>query len=581
MEYADLVSVYEELDATTKRLEMTHIIAEALRSASEHDLEAVVLLLQGKVFPAWQKEKKLGVSSNYVVQVIHRVAGVPEQEVEDTWADTGDLGRTAEELIEGKQQETLFSKSLSVSKVIENLRELPDIEGEGSVDRKLQLIAELLSSASPVEAKYIVRTVLETLRLGVGSGTIRDAIAWAFLEEELDFTYEDSDITVKNRERYDAVIETVQAAYDKLNDFAEVAREAKDGLERLEQVEIKLGRPLQVMLAKTVEDVAEGFEKVGRPAQLEHKYDGFRMQIVKDGKEIKIYTRRLEDVTEQFPDVVRYVRDQVGADRCILDGEAVGYDPDTEEYKPFQDISQRIKRKYDIDEMAEQLPVEVNVFDLLYLDGESMIHEPLHERRDALEAIIDGEERKLRVATALVTGDTDEAMQFYHDAKEQGMEGVMMKNRDSPYKPGSRVGYMVKLKPTMETLDLAIVEAEWGEGKRSGWLTSYTLACQDANGELQTVGKVATGIKELEDSDGVTFGDMTELLEPLIVNEDGREVEVTPEVVIEVEFNEIQQSPTYDSGYALRFPRLVQVREDKPVSEVSELSLVKELYERQ
>jgi DNA ligase-1 len=179
-----------------------------------------------------------------------------------------------------------------------------------------------------------------------------------------------------------------------------------------------------------------------------------------------------------------------------------------------------------------------------------------------------------------MTGAKQEAQDFYAQAKDEGMEGIMMKNLDGRYKPGNRVGYMVKLKPTMETLDLVIVSAEWGEGKRSGWLTSYTLACID-EGEYKTIGKVATGIKELEDAGGVTFEEMTEMLQPLVVHESGRDVEVKPEVVIEVKFNEIQQSPTYESGYALRFPRLVTVRDDRDPEDISSLSFIRSLYDQQ
>lgn len=578
MEYTELVDVYEALDATTKRLEMTHILADALESAADEDLERVVLLLQGKVFPAWQKDKKLGMSSNYIIKVIQRVCGVSETRVNNVWAEKGDLGLVAQALSDGKSQQTLVSENLTVKKVFDNIRQLPEVKGSGSVDRKVQLVAELVSSASPSEAKYIVRTVLEVLRLGVGSGTLRDAIAWAFLD--IDFDYEDGEIAVDDRDAYEAKIELVQGAYDKLNDFAEVARVAKEGEDALREVEIEVGRPLQVMLAKTVENVDAGFDEVGTPAQLEYKYDGFRMEIHKYDDTITVFTRRLEDVTEQFPEVVQYVRERVEGDSFILDAEAVGYDPDTKEYTAFQQISQRIRRKYSIEKLANELPVEVNVFDVLYCDGESYLEKPLRERREQIESMIDGAPYRLRPAHAIMTGAKQEAQDFYAQAKDEGMEGIMMKNLDGRYKPGNRVGYMVKLKPTMETLDLVIVSAEWGEGKRSGWLTSYTLACID-EGEYKTIGKVATGIKELEDAGGVTFEEMTEMLQPLVVHESGRDVEVKPEVVIEVKFNEIQQSPTYESGYALRFPRLVTVRDDRDPEDISSLSFIRSLYDQQ
>ncbi len=583
MKYSELVDTYEKLDSTQKRLEKTHYLAEALKNADDEDLEKVVLLIQGNVFPAWQKEKKLGFSNNYMVKAIQKVTGMNEIEVEDLWAEVGDLGNVAEELVEDKKQQTLFTEELSVEKVFDNIRKMPEMEGSGSVERKIQLVAELLSSARPVEAKFIVRTVLEILRLGVAEGTLRDAIAWAFLDDhfKIDYDVEDNDFEVEDRENYERVITLVEEAYEKLNDYAEVARLAKEGVERLKDVEVKVGRPIKVMLAQTVDDIEKGFERVGKPADLEYKYDGFRVQISKKDGDVKVFTRRLEDVTKQFPDIVGYVEEYVEGEEFVLDGEAVGYDPESKEYQPFQDVSQRIKRKYNIDEMAEELPVEVNIFDILYYEGNSFLKKPLRERRDLIEEVVDDVEYSIRPARNLITGDLKEAHQFYSEANDKGMEGVMMKNLDSVYKPGSRVGHMVKLKQSMETLDLVIVGADWGEGKRSGWLTSYHLACVDENGELQTIGKVATGIKELEDSEGVTFPDMTERLKPLIVSEDGRHVELKPEVVVEVEYNEIQKSPTYSSGYALRFPRVVQIREDRAADDISSLSYVKTLFDSQ
>ena len=335
------------------------------------------------------------------------------------------------------------------------------------------------------------------------------------------------------------------------------------------------------MLFQKVRDVEEALGKVGAPAFFEYKYDGFRMQIHKDGGSIKIFTRRLENVTTQFPDVVARVGDLIQEGSFIIDAEAIGIDPSTNKYLPFQQISQRIRRKYGIDEMAKSFPVEVRVFDILFLNGRSVIEEPYTDRRELVEKIIPDKTGLIAPATLLISSDKDEARRFYENALSLGMEGVMAKKGDAPYQPGSRVGFGVKIKPVMDTLDLVVVRAEWGEGKRAGWMTSFTLACQDEEGTFLEIGNVGTGFKEKKEEGGTTFEDMTEMLKHLIIEEKGREVRVNPKVVLEIKFEEIQKSQTYSSGYALRFPRLVQVRVDKPAEEASTLNQVEDQYEMQ
>jgi DNA ligase-1 len=336
------------------------------------------------------------------------------------------------------------------------------------------------------------------------------------------------------------------------------------------------------MHLKEAKGIENAFERVGKPAAFEYKYDGFRIQVHKKDKEIILFTRRLENVTKQFPEVVKYVKEHIKGKSFILDTEAVGFDPKTKKYLPFQSMSQRIKRKYDIDKMAKDFPVEMNVFDAVYFEGKNLMAEPFEKRRQLIEKIVKPEKRKIVVAKQLVTSDAKEADKFYNESLSQGEEGVMVKNLKGIYKPGSRVGYGVKVKPVMETLDLVVVAADWGEGKRGKWLSSYTVACRDEEtGELLEIGKVGTGFKELETEEGVTFAQMTELLKPLIKSEKGKKVFVRPKIVIELRYEEIQKSPTYSSGYALRFPRLVKLREDKAVDEASTIAMVKELYKEQ
>lgn len=296
-------------------------------------------------------------------------------------------------------------------------------------------------------------------------------------------------------------------------------------------------------------------------------------QIHSKSDDVKIFTRRLDDITEQFPDVVRAVEEHVDADNFIIDSEIVGYSPEDGSAIPFQKLSRRVKRKYEIEKMIEKIPVEVRPFDLIYLE-EPMIEQPYSERYSRLEKILEAEEQELRMVDHMVTGEDAEVAEVDQKAQSSGHEGIMMKSLDAEYKPGNRVGYMVKLKPVMETLDLAVIGAQWSEGRRSGWLGRLKLGVwNEEEQRYEMVGKMATGLTDEE------LQRITDMLEPLIVSEDGRDVEVRPEVILEVEYEEIQESPNYESGYALRFPRLKAFREDKEDSDTKQKLL--DLYETQ
>ncbi len=579
MKYSKLVEVYEKLENTSKRLEKTSIISEFLKHTNK-DLGKIMLLLNGRVFPGYDNSK-LGVASKIVVKAIQKASGNSASDIENLWKQKGDLGLVASEMIKTKSQSTLFSSDLSVEKVFNNLKKLPKLEGSGSIDRKISLIAELLTNSKPNEAKYIVRTVLEEMRFGVGKGSLRDAIVWAYYADELNITYdpESNDIKVEDREKYNEYCDVTQKALDLTNDLTIVIKKAKQGIKHLDKVEVVVGNPINVMLSLKIENIEDGFEKVGKPCQVEYKYDGFRMQIHKS-KRIQIFTRRLENVTHQFPNIVKYVKENVKGNNFIIEGEAVGFNPETKKYLPFQSVSQRIRRKYNIEQMTKELPVELNLFDLIYFNNKQMLDTPFKERRKILEEITKQINKKVVLSKKIVTSDPKQVEQFYKEALENEQEGVMMKKLDAPYKPGARVGYMVKLKPTMESMDLVIVAAEWGKGKRSGWLTSYTLACINDEGELLTIGKSSTGLKE-KASEGLSFQEITNLIKPLVTSETGRTVKVKPEIIIEIDYQEIQKSPTYESGYALRFPSVSKLRQDRGLQDITSIKEVQELYKTQ
>ncbi len=584
MKYSKLVEVYRELDSTSKRLDKTRIISELIRKTDQKDLQMVIQLIQGRIFPSWDR-RTLGVASKTILKAIGIASGMNNEQIEESWKKTGDLGLAAKELIGRKKQTTLFSNDLEVSKVYSNLQKIAGLEGQGSTERKTRLVAELLTSANPDEALYITRTVLEVLRVGVGEGSIRDAIVWAYFSDSLGISYDQPEnklsLPENSREEYNAHVNAIQEAYDKISDFGEIASLVKkSGLKGLESLRIAPGRPLKVMLVQKAKDPADALSKVGKPAAFEYKYDGFRLQIhIKDSR-IWLFTRRLEDVTSQFPDVVKTVKEHIKADSAILDSEVVGIDRKSGKYLPFQQISQRIKRKHEIEKAVKAFPVEVNIFDILFFKGRDMLKQELNKRRDILEKAVKTLRGKIVLSKQLVTSDQDEAGKFYEDALDKGNEGLIAKNTKSIYRPGSRVGFWVKIKPVMKGLELVIVSAEWGEGKRTGWLTSFTLACRDSEGNLLEVGKVSTGIKELP-GEGTSYEDMTNILRPLILSEKGRSAKVKPEIVIEVKYEEIQKSPTYSSGYALRFPRFIRLRDDRGIDDIDSSEALEELYSSQ
>jgi DNA ligase-1 len=335
------------------------------------------------------------------------------------------------------------------------------------------------------------------------------------------------------------------------------------------------------MLFPKAIDIEDGFSVVGKPAIIEYKYDGFRVQVHKKGDNVELFTRRLEKVTNQFPDVVENIKKYVKAKSCILDSEVLGIETKTGKMLPFQNISQRIRRKYDIEDIVKKIPVVHVIFDILNLDEESLLSTDFGKRREILEKTINVQKNKIQLSEMLKTDDVAKANEFYQTSLLLGHEGIMMKSLDKGYKPGSRIGYAVKVKPVLEPLDLIITGAEWGHGKRTGWLTSFIVACKSNDGKLIEMGKVGTGIKELDSDDAtsVTFKQFTELLQPEIISEQGHLVKVNPKVIVEIDYEEIQASTNYKSGYALRFPRIKRIRED--LKEPASIKDVERIYKEQ
>jgi len=564
MDYSELAETYDNLENTSSRLKKTGIVSDLLKKTESQLLPKLTLLLEGTVFPAWS-DKEIGIASKSMAKILSSATGFSSKQVSDMFKKSGDYGLVAESAVEKKKQNTLFKKSLKVTDVFETLQKLASVEGKGSQERKFRLVTELISSAKPKEAKYIVRTVLGDLRIGVAQGILRDAIAKAF------FSDKDPKEAVK----------AVEWAWFIRPDYGEIAAVAKDkGIAGLEKISLEPGKPYNVLLAERSPGLEEALKKFDKPA-LEFKYDGARVMIHKKDSEVWLFTRRLENITKQFPDLVELARKCIKPGSCIVEGEVLAKNKKTGKPMPFQRLSQRIKRKYDIEKMLKEIPIEVNLFDIVYLNGKELFEESLKSRREKLEKAIKPAKHKFQLAKQLVTGDLQEAEKFYKEALDASQEGLIVKNLDAKYHPGRRVGYWLKVKPVMENLDLVITGAKWGTGKRAGWLGSFILSCKDGD-NYRECGMLGTGIKEKSVKRGdITFKKLSDMLKPHITERKSGGVDIKPKIIIEVSYEEIQKSPNYSSGFALRFPRFVSLREDKSLSEVDPIDKLKRLYDMQ
>ncbi len=582
MEYLKLTECYSNLESTSKRLEKTNIISNFLKELKkDSEIEPIINLLKGRVFPPWD-QRKIGVSDKIIIKALATSTGNSSEKIEKLFAKLGDLGLVAEQLTKDTQQLTLKKINLTSSLVYNEIKKLADLEGDGTVNKKVGVICELLTSATPIEAKFITRTILEQLRIGVADGIIREAIVWCFFHDKLKITYDQKsnelNIPDDTKIEYEKYIEKIQHGYNLTNDFAEVFKIVKEeGITGLDKITLKAGKPLNVMLFQRASNLNEAFESIGKILAFEYKFDGFRLQCHCNNGKITLYTRRLENVTKQFPDVVEILKKGIKADNYILDAEAVGIDPKTKNLLPFQAISQRIRRKYDIEELSEKIPVNIFVFDIMSYNNESLLDAAFSRRRHIIEKIVLLIPNKLSTAKQIVTDKLSNAETFYKESLEAGNEGVMAKSLTAIYKPGSRVGFGMKIKPILETLDLIIVKADYGEGKRTGMISSYTVACS-SNGKLLEIGKVSTGLKEKEDSEEASFPELTKLLKPLIKKQDGKELIIEPKIVIEVGYEEIQKSNEYSSGYGLRFPKVLKIRYDLSIDDINNLEDVEKIY---
>lgn len=508
----------QELAATTRRLEKIALVADALRGLAPEEVPWAVAFLSGQPLPP-SDTRDLGVS----------------------W---GTLARVREQVVPA-----LEGGALTLLDAARGFEAVAAAAGPGSRREKERVLVELFGRASAEEAEALAHVLMGEMRIGVHEGLILEAVARAAGVEA----------------------RIVRRAALFLGDLSEVARVALvEGGERLSAVSPRLFVPLLPMMAEMAEGLEEAFEEHGGRIALEVKYDGARIQLHKAGGSIRIWSRRLSEVTASLPDIVELARARLKAGEAILDGEVVAIGTDARPL-PFQELMRRFRRVHDVAEAARDLPLALYLFDCLYADGRSLIDEPYTGRWEALERITGGRE----LARRIVPADLEEARAFLAEALAGGHEGVMAKALASPYTPGVRGRQWFKVKPA-ERLDCVVVAADWGSGRRRGWLSNYHLAVRDeAGGGFAEVGKTFKGLSDAE------FTEMTARLLALKIGEDGVTVRVRPEVVVEVGYNEIQRSPHYASGYALRFARVTRIRDDKSPAQADTLARLRQLYDRQ
>jgi DNA ligase-1 len=580
VKYSTIAEAYEKIEGTSKRLEMTDLLVDLLKSTPKEIISKVAYLTQGRVYPDFVGIE-IGVAEKLAVRALSRASGRKEDEITEDMKKTGDIGETAGKFIAKKKQVTFSQQSLTVEKVYETLDRMAKSSGSGAVDLKLSLLAGLLASATPIEAKYIMRTVTGNLRLGIADMTVLDALAIAYGGG-------------KEAREY------IERAYNISSDLGRVAETvAKKGLDGVKKFQVSIGEPIRPMLAERLSSPEEILEKLGGKCIAEYKYDGERLQVHKNGDTVTLYSRRLENISSQYPDAVELLKKNIGAKEAILECECVGVDPDTGEMRPFQELMHR-RRKYGIDKAVEDYPVSLFMFEALYIDKKDLTLEPYPSRRKMLEKIVKEGDRT-KIAKYIITDNVSELEKFFLEAIEDGCEGLVCKSiaKDSVYQAGARGWLWIKYKrdyksEMTDTVDLVIVGAFYGRGKRAGTYGALLLAAYNPdNDTFETVTKCGTGFTD-EDLAGLP----KTLNKHVVPHKHSRvnsmlraDVWFEPAFVIEILGAEITLSPIHTcalnsirkgSGLAIRFPRFTgNYRQDKAAEDATTTSEIVEMYRKQ
>ncbi len=581
MKYSRIADAYEKIEATTKRLEMTDYLVEILKETPTSLIDKVVYLTQGKLYPDFVGIE-IGVAEKLAIRAVARAAGHREKEIEEDTQQGGDLGETTQKFMNKKAQATLgFSTPLTFERVYETLDKMANSTGSGSVDLKLGLLAGLLSDASPIEAKYIIRTVTGSLRLGIADMTVLDALAVAF---------------GGGKETRDHL----ERAYNISSDLGRVARiVAEEGMESIKKFRVMPGEPIRPMLAERLSSSEEILEKLGGKCIAEYKYDGERIQAHKKKDTIILFSRRLENITEQYPDGVEYIRKYVLAEEAIVEAEAVAVNPTTGEMKPFQELMHR-RRKYGIKEAMAEHPISLFMFDVLYVDGKDLTQQPYPIRHKHLQQVIEQTDN-IQVAEYIIAENPEQLEQFFEKTVEGGSEGIMCKsiNDESVYQAGARGWLWIKYKSDYrsemtDTVDLVVVGAIHGRGKRAGTYGTFLLAAYNPDKDLfETVTKVGTGFTDadLEKLPKLLNKHKIAHKHPRVDSSLDVDVWFEPVVVIEIRGAEMTLSPIHTcamnvirdaAGIAIRFPRFTgKYRVDKAAEDATTTEEIVEMYRSQ
>ncbi|MFX1316667.1 MAG: ATP-dependent DNA ligase [Promethearchaeota archaeon] len=585
MKFNKLAQLFSKLESTTKRLEMIDLLSDFFNEIKKlkdyEDLDKIVYLLQGQLAPNIKKFPKIGLAEKMIIEAVSLHSGIDKKKVKEILIKKGDVGaaaelilskkRTQKSLFDFENQDTDSESSLEISELYSSLKKIALTEGPGSHDIKLGILRGLMRKCSPLETKYLLRIITSTLRVGVQSPTIIEGLALAFTN------------TKENKG-------FIEKAYSLFPDLGEISKIlAEKGIEEVKKIDIKYGTPILSMLASR-EIYTEFINRLGVPFIAEYKLDGERLQIHKNGDEVILFSRRLLDVSEQYPDVCQFIRENIQAENVLIEGEVVAMDPFYEKMLPFQVLSQR-RRKYDVEDISKKVPVCLFLFDLLKYENESFIDKSLPLRRKKLEEIVK-ERDELRLVDSVLINSTDELLEFFNKAREEGTEGIMAKSitDDSIYQAGNRGYKWLKLKSLeggklKDTVDVVLVGAFYGRGRRKGVYGTYIGAVYDPDNDMFVAfTRVSSGWTD-EIMENLTKDMKQYELEnraPNVICEDNPDVWIKPEVIIEIIGDEITISDKFASlGYSMRFPVFQRLRPEKGPKDITTVDEIKELYETQ
>jgi len=584
MIFNNLSQLFSQLEGTRKRLEMIDLLSNFFKEIKDskkfEDLDKIIYLLQGQLAPNIKQFPKMGLAEKMIIEALSVHSGVDADRIKKVLVKKGDIGAAAELILsKKKKQKSLFDynlneglqTSLEIPELYSELKKIALTEGAGSHDIKLGILRGLMRKTTPLETKYLLRIITSTLRVGVQSQTIIEGLALAFtgLKENKDF---------------------IERAYTLYPDLGEIAKLlAEKGLEDVKKIDIEYGIPIFSMLASR-EVYTEFIARLGTPFVAEYKLDGERLQIHKSGDNVILFSRRLLDISDQYPDVCQVIRESVKAKNLIFEGEVVAMDPFYEKMRPFQVLSQR-RRKYDIKEIAKEVPVCLFVFDLLKFGDESYVDKPLPERRKKLEEVVE-ERDELKLVESSLINSTDELLQFFNKARDNGTEGIMAKSiqDDSIYQAGNRGYQWLKLKSLeggklKDTIDLVVIGTFYGKGRRTGVYGTYIGAVYEPeNGTYIAFTRFFSGLTD-ELSESLTRDMENYKLNKKpqnVICEDKPDVWLKPEVVMEITGDEITVSDKFATlGYSMRFPVFQRLRPEKGPKDITTVKEIKELYETQ